>query len=136
MLSKPEFLQSFEKMEEMRLESDALADEVAARTSFRQTCPLKSNNPIFAKALQTDDNRDAISRLIQHASDIPDLTDFDQIARGQLAMCKYAVPALMFGLFHYSLIGGVTAPRVNATLIATGYLSKSSAFKRLLETTL
>ena len=70
---------------------------------------------------------------VQH---VPEWVDWDTIERGQEVFWRFAGPKLML-LLHFSLLVGVSAPKVNRVLLSTGYLTRSGerTFKRLLETT-
>ncbi|KXS14893.1 hypothetical protein M427DRAFT_32850 [Gonapodya prolifera JEL478] len=74
--------------------------------------------------------------LWTHLNDIPSWIDWQRLKRGQRLFWFYAEPMLLF-LLHFSLIFGVTAPKINKVLMATGYLSHPTkvTFQRLIETT-
>ena len=83
------------------------------------------------------EQKDAISALLTHIHTVPDWVDYDRVKRGQSVFLRYCMPCLM-SLFNLSLIGGVSAPKINAVLVSTNYLSSTdtyAVYRRLMETT-
>ena len=69
------------------------------------------------------------------AEALPSWLDSDQVAVGASVFRRY-FPLIYTVLFHRSLVGGFSAPKISKVLEKSGYLLGSPAFveKRLLET--
>lgn len=92
----------------------------------------------FAERVETLDQatREKASEFWSAMQQPPSWVDWDTVNRGQEVFWRFAGPKLML-LLHFSLLVGVSAPKVNKVLLSTGYLTRpgEKTFKRLLETT-
>ncbi|KAI9023385.1 hypothetical protein DFJ74DRAFT_668950 [Hyaloraphidium curvatum] len=120
-------------LEKLRNVGDGPADDLLADLD------LESGRDILdlIEEAATNGTSDAAKQFWQSVQSAPAWIDWEIVGRAQEdVFWQFAGPMLML-LLHFSLIVGVSAPKVNRVLVSTGYLTKPGerTFKRLLETT-
>ena len=77
----------------------------------------------------------AAAELLRHASSPPEWVDWELLALGQAVYRRY-LPLASVVLYHLSLVGGFSAPKISKVLSSTGYLTAAppAVMQRLLET--
>ncbi|OAQ96120.1 hypothetical protein LLEC1_05285 [Akanthomyces lecanii] len=97
-------------------------------------CPMQKRD-LYALLERYSSSDQAIGRLWNQVTDIPDWVDWDQIRRGQKFVYQYYGQVQLCLLFT-SLLGGMGAWRIVETLSRTGGFGVNVCRRRLLETLL
>lgn len=116
------------KLEQMRNESDDLADEYI---KFCFSKHLKLDDDEQLKALLNSSNEldfnmnSKLQNFANNVGKIPDWVDRNLLIHGQLIFWRY-LSICSIGLLYFSLIGGFSAPKIIKVLDTTGYLTQES----------
>ncbi|KAJ3298010.1 putative E3 ubiquitin-protein ligase [Borealophlyctis nickersoniae] len=107
---------------------DPLADNALASAPSQGRCPLTLFDAILERRENGTANVFEVA-VLKDAERVPDWVDWKQIERGQEIYWRHA-GAIGVVLLHATLAGGFANPRVNTTLLETGYLSNPTKVRR------
>jgi hypothetical protein len=127
------------KLEELRLESDEVADkalEILIRENISIDSYLDEVSDAYNSNREIRYSDNNLRQMNKEITTYPPWLDYAKLNLGQVVFYKYSGSASM-GLLYFSLIGGFSAPKIVKVLDQTAYLTKGSfdaTFKRLNET--
>lgn len=125
-------------LEPLRSIGDDLGDAAAREIKRRVLMPCKDGKrqPQGIDFLHSIAGESQAARnLIDHATAMPPWVDWDRVRRGQQFFLRNIGP-IGLALLNLSLIGGFGAPKINAVLDGSGYLSRGNGTARRLSETL